>query len=78
MPDARELRRGAALCRRMASIPTAGGHRADRILVQLAQKLEHAAREAEQAQLARGDDAATPDKRVLAAPAPQTERAAAG
>jgi len=37
----RELRRKAALCRRAASIPTSGSSNADRILVALAEQLEH-------------------------------------
>jgi hypothetical protein len=37
----RELRRKAALCRRAASIPTSGSGNADRILVALAEQLEH-------------------------------------
>ena len=34
------LRALAALCRRAASIPTTGGHRADRVLLDLADRLE--------------------------------------
>jgi hypothetical protein len=37
----RELRRKAALCRRAASIPTSGSGNADRILLALAEQLEH-------------------------------------
>jgi hypothetical protein len=37
----RELRRKAALCRRAAGIPTAGAGNADRILMALAEQLEH-------------------------------------
>ena len=37
----RELRKKAALCRRAASIPTSGSSNADRILVALAEQLEH-------------------------------------
>jgi hypothetical protein len=37
----RELRRKAALCRRAASIPTSGSGSADRILLTLAEQLEH-------------------------------------
>jgi len=37
----RELRRKAALCRRVARIPTSGAGNADRILIGLAEKLEH-------------------------------------
>ena len=37
----RELCRKAALCRRAASIPTSGSGNADRILVALAEQLEH-------------------------------------
>jgi hypothetical protein len=36
-PDPREI---ARLCRRVASIPTSGGHRTDRVLLDLAQELE--------------------------------------
>src|SRR5215831_6772672 len=44
----RELRRKAALCRRAASIPTSGSRNADRILLGLAERLEHAAARKEQ------------------------------
>jgi hypothetical protein len=37
----RELRRKAALCRRAANIPTSGSSNADRILMALAEQLEH-------------------------------------
>jgi hypothetical protein len=37
----RELRRKAALCRRAASIPTSGSGNADRILLTLAEQLDH-------------------------------------
>ena len=37
----RELRKKAALCRRVASIPTSGSSNADRILMALAEQLEH-------------------------------------
>jgi len=37
----RELRRKAALCRRAAGIPTSGSSNADRILLALAEQLEH-------------------------------------
>ena len=40
---ARELRRKAALCRRVARIPTSGSGSADRILMTLAEQLEHEA-----------------------------------
>src|SRR5215469_7789461 len=40
---ARELRRKAALCRRVARIPTSGSGTADRILMTLAEQLEHEA-----------------------------------
>jgi hypothetical protein len=43
------MRRNAALYRRLARIPTADGHRADRILTGLAERLEQKAR-TEQAQ----------------------------
>jgi hypothetical protein len=36
-----ELRRKAALCRRAAGIPTSGSGNADRILLALAEQLEH-------------------------------------
>jgi hypothetical protein len=39
----RELRRKAALCRRAASISTSGSGRTDRILLGLAEQLEHEA-----------------------------------
>ena len=44
----RELRRKAALCRRAARIPTSGAGSADRVLVALAEKLEHEALQREQ------------------------------
>jgi hypothetical protein len=37
----------AQLCRRLASVPTSGGHRADRVLQALAGKLEREAALAE-------------------------------
>jgi hypothetical protein len=37
----REFRKKAALCRRAASIPTSGSSNADRILMALAEQLEH-------------------------------------
>jgi hypothetical protein len=37
----RELRRKAALCRRSANVPTSGSGNADRILMALAEQLEH-------------------------------------
>jgi hypothetical protein len=37
----RELRRKAALCRRAAGIPTDGAANADRVLLALAERLEH-------------------------------------
>jgi hypothetical protein len=42
-----ELRRKAALCRRAASIPTSGSGGTDRILLVLAEQLEHEAVELE-------------------------------
>jgi len=51
MPNVRELRRRAALCRQAAN--EAGGYRADALLVQLAEKLEQEAREAERGRPAR-------------------------
>jgi hypothetical protein len=56
----RELRRKAALCRRAAGIPTAGAGNADRVLMALAEQLEHDAllreRRLEAAKLGRPDD----------------------
>ena len=46
---AEELRRKAALCRRAAQIATEGGTRADRILLQLAERLDRQATELEEA-----------------------------
>jgi hypothetical protein len=43
MNRATDLRRIANLCRRVAAVPTAGGHRADRLLVTLAEQLDHEA-----------------------------------
>jgi len=48
MSDAVELRRKAALCRRAAHIPTAGGGRADRILLTLAAHLDREATSVEE------------------------------
>jgi hypothetical protein len=41
--DPRQL---AELCRRLASVPTSGGHRADRVLFALADKLDREAAQA--------------------------------
>jgi hypothetical protein len=46
--SAKELRRKAALCRRAASVPTTGSTNADRILLELAEQLEHEAELREQ------------------------------
>ena len=43
MPRATHLRKTAELCRQLAGIPTSGGHRADRVLLALAEKLEREA-----------------------------------
>ena len=43
MPNPADPRQIAELCRRLASIPTSGGHRADRALHVLAGKIEHEA-----------------------------------
>jgi hypothetical protein len=40
MKSADDRRKLADLCRKVASIPTKGGHRADRVLLQLAAELE--------------------------------------
>jgi hypothetical protein len=40
MSDATELRRKAALLRRVASIPTSGGMHTDRVLIGLAERLD--------------------------------------
>jgi hypothetical protein len=40
MHEVIELRRMANLYRRVAKIPTSGGHRADRILLALAERLD--------------------------------------
>jgi len=47
MPDAAELRRKAALFRRIASIATSGGGSADRLLLHLAERLDNEAAAAE-------------------------------
>jgi hypothetical protein len=47
MSDAVELRRKAALYRRIARIPTSGGGSADRVLLQLADRLDDEAATAE-------------------------------
>ena len=39
-PEQRERRRLAGLCRRLASVPTSGGSRADRVLTALADRLD--------------------------------------
>jgi hypothetical protein len=57
----RELRKKAALCRRAASIPTSGSGNADRILMALAEQLEHDAALCER-QLQK-DDPTAPNKR---------------
>src|SRR6516162_29901 len=43
MTGARQFREAAELCRRVAAIPTSGGHRADRALLVLAEKLDREA-----------------------------------
>ena len=50
--DATELRRKAALFRRMANVPTTGGHRADHHLLTLAEKLERQAAELDRGNMA--------------------------
>ena len=61
--SAKELRRKAALCRRAASVPTSGSTNADRILLDLAEQLEHKAELYEQqSQSSRSDT--VPDRGV--------------
>ena len=43
MNRATDLRRMAELCKRMAAVPTSGGHRTDRLLVTLAEQLDYEA-----------------------------------
>jgi len=43
MPKPADPRQFAALCRRLASIPTSGGHNINRVLQALASKLEYEA-----------------------------------
>ena len=43
MNRASDLRRLADLCKRMAEVPTSGGHRADRRLLTLAERLDREA-----------------------------------
>jgi hypothetical protein len=43
----RQLRARAAFCRRAAAIPTNGGHATDRLLLDLAERLERDAAEIE-------------------------------
>jgi len=43
MPQATDPGQLAKLCRRLANIPTSGGHRADRVLQALADKLDREA-----------------------------------
>jgi len=43
MAKANDLRQLAQNCRRLAQIPTTGGHRADRLLLGMAARLEHEA-----------------------------------
>jgi hypothetical protein len=47
MQQATDPRQLAELCRRLANIPTSGGHRADRVLEALASKLDREAEFAE-------------------------------
>jgi hypothetical protein len=47
MQQAIDPRQIAKLCRRLANIPTSGGHRADRVLQALADKLDREASFAE-------------------------------
>jgi hypothetical protein len=48
MPKIFDLRQRADLYRRLANVPTAGGHRADRILLTMADQLEQDAAELEE------------------------------
>jgi hypothetical protein len=43
MQQATDPRQLAELCRRLANVPTSGGHRADRVLYTLAAKLDREA-----------------------------------
>jgi hypothetical protein len=52
-PDPREI---ARLCRRMASIPTSGGHRTDRVLLELAEELESKERESAAPEIRPGEN----------------------
>jgi hypothetical protein len=45
MPRRTELRQKASLYRRMASVPTEGGHNEDRLLLAVASQLEREAEE---------------------------------
>ena len=45
MPQGTELRQKASLYRRMASVPTEGGRREDRVLLVMADRLEREAAE---------------------------------
>jgi hypothetical protein len=47
MQQATDPRKLAELCRRLANVPTSGGHRADRVLHALAAKLDREAEFAE-------------------------------
>jgi hypothetical protein len=49
MSKAQHLKKTADLYRRLAAIPTSGGHRADSVLLALADKLDHEARDAQAA-----------------------------
>jgi hypothetical protein len=59
MADAVELRKKAALFRRIARVPTPGGSSADRVLLQLADRL---------------DDEAGAAERLIASNSPETKR----
>jgi len=48
LAKATDLRRTADLCKRLADVPTTGGHRADQVLNALAEKLYRDAAQADQ------------------------------
>jgi hypothetical protein len=53
MQQATDPRQLADLCRRLANVPTSGGYRADRVLNELADKLDREAAQADHAKIVR-------------------------
>jgi hypothetical protein len=80
----KELREKAALCRRAARVPTNGGRAVDRILIELAEQLEHQAEAVNRPQMRQESVIFNSRNRGIMAkafsrhPKPQRRRACAG